>query len=72
MAFVNYDVLCKAPVSGLDSICDLLDVTDLDISAEADRFRPSNSYQHFAEAIPHELMARASAAYSEVERVAVN
>ena len=72
VAFVNYDVLCNAPVSGLDSICDLLDVTDLDISAEADRFRPSNSYQDSAQDLPEELMVRASTAYSEVERVAVN
>ena len=72
VAFVNYDELCNAPVSGLESICDLLGMFDLDISAEADKFRPSNSYQHFAEDLPRELMVRASAAYSEGERVAVN
>ena len=72
VAFVNYDLLCDAPVSGLDTICDFLGVTDLGVSAEAGRFRPSNSYQEAGLKLPEELVARASTVHTEMARVAVN
>ena len=72
VAFVNYDLLCDAPVSGLESYLRPAGVTDLDISSEAGRFRPSNSYQQAGLELPEELIVRASTLHSEIVRVAVN
>ena len=72
VAFVNYDLLCDAPVSGLNNICDLLGVTDLDISAQAARFRPSNSYHELSQDLPGDLIERATTINLTVERTAVN
>ena len=72
VAFVNYDLLCDSPDSGLAAIRDLLDVTDLDISTEADRFRPSTSYRRDDLDLPEELIVRASILHAEMARVSVN
>ena len=72
VAFVNYDLLCDAPVSGLNNICDLLGVTDLDISAQADRFRPSNSYHELSQELPEDLTERATTINLTLKRAAIN
>ena len=72
VAFVNYDLLCDAPIPGLDTICDLLDVIDLDISAEAARFRPSNSYRNLSQELPEDLTEHATTIKLRLEAAAVN
>ena len=72
VALVSYDVLCEAPATGLDAICDLLGVTDLDISVQADRFRPSNSYRELSQELPEELAERAITINLRLETAAIN
>ena len=72
VAFVNYDRLCVEPVAALRRICDLLEVTDLDLSSQAARFRPSNSYDEFKLDLPEGIAGRASAVHSELEQASIN
>ena len=70
--FVNYDRLCDEPVTGLSCLSDMLEATDLDVPTQADRFRPSNSYELDALELPQELYTRASTVYSELKKIAIN
>ena len=72
VVFVNYDLLCDTPVPGLDTICELLGATDLDISTEAARFRPSNSYHELSQELPEDLTEHATAIKLRLEAAAVN
>ena len=72
VTFVDYDRLCVEPVAGLRHICEILSVADMDISAQAARFRPSNTYDEFEENLTKNLVAQASAVHSELEQTAIN
>ncbi len=72
VAFVNYDRLCVEPISGLTSVCDFLDVYDLEVSSAAGRFRPSNSYKDKKQDLSQELTERAEAVHSGLELAAIN
>ena len=72
VAFVDYDRLCAEPVTGLRRICDLLELVDLDVPTEADRFRPSHSYAHLRKDLSWELTERAASVHLKLERSAIN
>lgn len=72
LAFVDYDHLCVEPATGLRRICDLLELTDLDVPTAADRFRPSNSYEHMKQDLPQGLTERAAQIYFELQQAAIN
>ena len=72
VAFINYDRLCIEPVTGLERISKHLELADLDVSTEAAKFRPSNSYEHKRQEMPEELTERASSAYQALQWAAVN
>ena len=72
VAFVDYDRLCDAPVVGLNRLCELLDVADLDVSTEAGSFRPSNSYEGLSKNMSKALIDQASDIHSALGEVAIN
>ena len=72
VAFVNYNRLCVDPVAGLTSICEFLDMDDLEVSAAAGRFRPSNSYEHKRQELTKDLTEWAEAVQTALELVALN
>ena len=72
VAFVNYDRLCSEPNRGLQRLSEQLELADLDVSTEAERFRPSNSYEHQKQELPEELTERASTVQLELELEAIN
>ena len=72
VAFVNYDRLCVDPVAGLTSVCEFLDMDDLNVSVAAGRFRPSNSYEHKRQELTKDLTERSEAVQTALELAALN
>ena len=72
VSFVNYDQLCDRPIEGLGLLRELLDLDDLDVSAEARRFRPSNSYSSTGFDVARGLISCAEALHAEMEWESVN